>query len=60
MKLEEMKLRFDLQKCQTARMELQLRICEREEDIKRLQDHIKLQDDREIDLKKQIQALVGG
>lgn len=54
MKLEHMKLKFDLQKCHTARMELELRICERENDIQRMLDHIQLQDKREAELLKKL------
>jgi len=48
--LEVKKTKLELMKCQTAKMELEYKIEERLQDIQRIQDHIKLQEDREIEL----------
>ena len=44
MSLERKKMELELRKVETAKMEMEVRIYEREEDIKRLQDNILIQD----------------
>ena len=54
--LEVKKTKLELMKCQTAKMELEYKIEERLQDIQRIQDHIKLQEDREIELMAKLES----
>lgn len=53
--LQLKKLQLNLMKCQTAKMELEFKVEERKEDIKRIEEHIQLQEDREAELKEEIE-----
>lgn len=57
MSLDLKKTKLDLLKCQTAKAELEYKIEERLADIDRMKDHIKLQEKRMEELKKQVQIL---
>jgi hypothetical protein len=52
--LELKRLKLELIKVAAARHELEFRICEREEDISRLQEHVKVQEAKEAELKEKI------
>lgn len=56
-KLKKKKLELDLMKVAAAKAELEYKIEERLEDIKRMKDHIKLQDDREKELEEELKEL---
>ena len=51
------KLQVELHRVQGARMEMELKIEERMEDIARLRDHMQVQEAREEELAKQIADL---
>ena len=53
-KLERKKLEFRLKKVDAAVAELEYKIEERLEDIKRMQDHIELQKEEETKIKKEL------
>lgn len=57
--IELKKLKVELARVQVGKMELELKVSERMEDIQRLQDHIKLSEVKEIELQKQIDELKG-
>jgi SMC interacting uncharacterized protein involved in chromosome segregation len=57
--LKKKKLELDLMKVAAAKAELEYKIEERLEDIQRMKDHIKLQEDREIELIKELEELNG-
>lgn len=57
--LEIKKLDLAIKVAETARMELELKIFERELDIKRMRDHIGLQNKRIDDCKAKIKELGG-
>lgn len=57
MSLEIKKKELDLRRVETARFEMELRIAERQEEIQRLQANIKIQEEAEQKLKKEIQEM---
>lgn len=57
MSLEKKKLQLELMRVQTAKLDLELKIDERKEEIKRLEEHIAIQAKREIELKQELEAL---
>lgn len=57
MSLELKKIKLELMRVQTARMDMELKIDERKEEIQRLEDHIKIQSDKELELSQKIQDL---
>lgn len=57
MSLELKKLELAIQKAKTAKMELDLKICERQEDILRMEDHKELQDKRIANLENEIEKI---
>lgn len=54
MTLEKKKLQVELIRVQAARMELELKIEERQEEIKRLESHIEIQKTKEIQLAEKL------
>lgn len=54
MSLEKKKKEMELRRVETARMELELKIEERMDEIHRLQEHIKIQLEKEQQLKEEI------
>jgi hypothetical protein len=52
--LELKKKQVELQRVKVAKMELELKVEEREDEIKRLKEHIKIQELKELDLTKEI------
>lgn len=57
MSLEQKKKKLELMKVETARHELEIRIEERMDEIKRLEEHVEIQLKKEEDLKKEIEKL---
>jgi len=57
MSLELKRKKLDLMRVQTARHELEFKIEERQDEIKRIQEHIKVQKDKELELGKEIHEL---
>lgn len=57
--LELKQAEFDLIKCQSAKMEIELRILKLEEDIKRNRKHLELQNELEKKHKDKIKELKG-
>lgn len=57
MSLEKKKKVVELHRVQGARMDMELKIEERQEEIKRLQDNIKIQIQREKELEEEIKSL---
>lgn len=57
MSLELKRKKLELMRVQTARHELEFKIEERQDEIKRIQDHIKVQKDKELELGKEIHEL---
>ncbi len=57
MSLAYKKKQLELRKVETARLELEFRIEERNAEIERLHDNIKIQSDREEELKKEIKSM---
>lgn len=54
--LERKKLEVALSKCHAAKAEIELRILEKQEEIARCEEHIKLQITREKELLEQLQG----
>lgn len=59
MSLEIKKKQTELLRVQAARAELELKIMEREQDIERLRDAIKIQTDKEAELTESLKTLKG-
>lgn len=57
MSLEKKKKEMELRRVETARMELELKIEERMDEIKRLQEHVQIQLEKEQQLKIEIQKI---
>lgn len=57
MSLEYKKLQVELMRVQTARMELEYKIEERKEEIKRMEEHILIQVEKEKDLNNKLAEL---
>ncbi len=55
--LEKMKKEMELRRVETARMELELKIAEREDEIQRLKEHIKIQLEKEQQLKQDLNKI---
>ena len=55
--LELQRLKVNLSRIHTAKMELELKICERKEEMERIKDHIKLQNEQEEKTLKEIKEL---
>lgn len=58
MGLELKKTQLELMRVTTARMDLELRIEERKEEIQRLEEHIKIQINKELELTEKIKEMV--
>lgn len=58
MGLELKKTQLELMRVTTARMDLELRIEERKEEIQRLEEHIKIQINKELELTEKIKGMV--
>lgn len=52
-----MKIELDMAKCKAAMMELEYKIMEREEEIERIREHIKLQEERKLELETELEGL---
>lgn len=59
MTLEEKRMKVELMRVTTARMELEYKIEEKKEEIKRLEDHIKLQLVKEDELSTKLKTVEG-
>jgi len=59
MSLEKMKKELELQKVKIAKQEMELKIEERMEDVRRLKSHIKIQDEKIQELHEELKALRG-
>lgn len=57
MKKKRMKIELDMAKCKAAMMELEYKIMEREEEIERIREHIKLQEERKLELETELEGL---
>lgn len=57
MSLELSRKKLELMRVETARHELEFKIEERLDEIKRIQDHIKVQKEKEEQLKQEISKL---
>ena len=57
MSLEKKKKELELAKVECAKQEMELKICESEENIKRLQDTIEIQDKRILEIKEILKEL---
>lgn len=57
MSLEMKKTQVELMRVTTARMELEYKIEERKEEIKRMEDHIQIQIDKEAELKQKLKGM---
>lgn len=55
--LEKKKMEVELLRVNAAKEEMKLRILESEDQIQRLQDQIKIQEAREIELKEKLQKV---
>lgn len=60
MNLDKQRTRLELMRVTTARMELEFKIEERKEEIKRMEDHIKIQIDKELELNQKIKDMEKG
>lgn len=54
MSLEKKKIQVELMRVQAAKAELELKIDERLEEIKRLEEHIKIQSNKIIELEEKL------
>lgn len=52
--LEKKKMEVEWMRVKTARMELELKIAEREDEIKKLKEHIEIQTKKEQELKQKL------
>lgn len=59
MSLEKKKTQVELMRVQTARMELEYKIEERKEEIRRMEEHIKIQIDKEVELNEKLKEMEG-
>lgn len=57
MSLELKKIQVELMRVKTARMELEYKIEERLDEIKRMQDHIRIQNEKENELTEKLKNL---
>jgi hypothetical protein len=57
MSLEVKKKRLELMRVQTARYELEFKVEERLDEIRRLEEHIKIQKDKELELIEEIKKM---
>lgn len=57
--LEFKKTEVELMRVQAARMELEVKIMEREQDIARMNDNIKIQQAKEDELKERLKGMKG-
>lgn len=57
MKLEKKRIELELMRVKTARMDLEFKIEERLEDIERMQGHIKVQENKELELSDKLKEL---
>jgi len=55
--IEIKKMELEQLRVRTARAELEFKILERQEDIKRLEEHVKVQLDRELEIENKLKAL---
>ena len=54
MDLSKKKLELDLMKCKAAKLTLEYKVLEKQDEIERVQEHIKLQEVREDELMKEL------
>jgi hypothetical protein len=59
MSLEKKKLNLELMRVKMARMELEFRVDERKEEIKKLEDNIKISEAKEQELSDKMKTLEG-
>ena len=59
MSLEKKKTEVELMRVTTARMELEYKIEERKDEIRRMEDHIKIQIAKESELKDKLKEMEG-
>jgi hypothetical protein len=59
MSLEKKKTQVELMRVQTARMELEYKIEERKEEIRRMEEHIKIQNEKEAELTEKLKGMEG-
>lgn len=57
MSLEMKKIQLELMRVKTARMELEYKIEERKDEIRRLGDHVVIQIDKEIELENKLKEI---
>ena len=57
MSLEQKKLQVELMRVQTARLELEYKIEEKLDEIRRMKEHIEIQVNKESELEEKIKAL---
>ncbi len=57
MSLEKLKVEVELMQVQAAKGAQQLKIAEREEEIKRIKEHVKIQDDKIQELEIKLKSL---
>jgi len=57
MSLELKKIQVELMRVQTAKMELEYKIEEKLDEVRRMQEHITIQEAKELELKEKIQEL---
>lgn len=57
MSLEKKKTEVELMRVRTARMELEYKIEERRDEIKRMEEHIVIQANKEIELEQKLKGM---
>lgn len=57
MSIEKMKKELELKKVEIAKEELELRIEERMEDVRRMQEHIKVQEQKAQELRDELKTI---
>lgn len=57
MSLERKKTEVELIRVEAAKAEMELRIAERQEEIKRVEENIKIQDSKILELKQRLESL---
>ena len=55
--LDKMRIKLDIQKAETAKLELQFKIEQRKEDIDRMEKHIELQNNLIEDLNQKLEGV---
>lgn len=54
--LEKKKMEAELKRVESARFDLEVRVLEREDEIKRIKDHILVQENKEKEIKQKLEA----